>query len=208
MAAHHPAAPRLTRRIDPELRHPVADAPRDAAAGTVLSTAAVRALAVARVGLGLVFLWAFLDKTFGLGYATPGARSWVNGASPAKGFLGHVSAGPFQSAFHHLAGQAWADRLFMIGLLGVGLALTAGVGLRVAAAGGTLLLAMMWAAEWPPARHLANGAASGSTNPVADYHLVYALLLIALAATSAGDTWGLGRRWAVLPIVRDHAWLR
>lgn len=68
--------------------------------------------------------------------------------------------------------------------------------------------AMLWAAEWPPARHLANGAASGSSNPVADYHLIYALLLTMLAAASAGDSWGLGRRWAVLPVVRDHPWLR
>ncbi|BFV60619.1 hypothetical protein KCMC57_up57230 [Kitasatospora sp. CMC57] len=61
---------------------------------------------------------------------------------------------------------------------------------------------------WPPAQHLANGAASGSNNPAADYHLVYALHLIALAATGAGNTWGLGRRWAALPVVRDHSWLR
>ncbi|MEV4611571.1 hypothetical protein AB0K43_03070 [Kitasatospora sp. NPDC049258] len=208
MSAHHAAAPRLTHRIGSKLRHTIAHTPRDAAAGADLNTVAVRALAVARIGLGFVFLWAFLDKTFGLGYATPGARSWVNGASPTKGFLSHVSAGPFRSAFHQMAGQAWADRLFMLGLLGIGLALAGGVGLRVAAAGGTLLLAMMWAAEWPPARHLANGAASGSSNPVADYHLVYALLLIALAAVGAGDTWGFGRRWAALPIVRAHAWLR
>ncbi len=96
----------------------------------------------------------------------------------------------------------------MLGLLGIGVALVSGVALRLATANGTLLLALMWAAEWPPARHLSNGAASGSSNPFADYHLVYALLLIALAATSAGDTWGLGRRWAALPIVRDHPWLR
>lgn len=96
----------------------------------------------------------------------------------------------------------------MLGLLGIGLALIGGIGLRIAAASGTLLLAMMWTAKWPPARHLANGAASGSTNPVADYHLVYALLLIVLAAASAGDSWELGRRWAALPVVRDHPWLR
>jgi thiosulfate dehydrogenase [quinone] large subunit len=47
-----------------------------------------------------------------------------------------------------------------------------------------------------------------STNPFADYHLVYAVVLVALAAASAGDTLGLGRRWAGLPFVRDHAWLR
>ena len=47
-----------------------------------------------------------------------------------------------------------------------------------------------------------------STNPFADYHLVYALVLIALAAASAGDTLGLGRRWAGLPFVGRNRWLR
>ncbi|MEU4541590.1 hypothetical protein AB0G15_42860, partial [Streptosporangium sp. NPDC023825] len=27
--------------------------------------------AIARIGLGWIFLWAFLDKTFGWGFATP-----------------------------------------------------------------------------------------------------------------------------------------
>jgi thiosulfate dehydrogenase [quinone] large subunit len=166
------------------------------------------ALAASRILLGFVFLWAFLDKTFGWGYATRSAGAWINGGSPAKGFLAHVAAGPLQSTFHSWAGAAWADWLFMLGLLGIGTALLAGVALRPAAVSGTLLLALMWAAEWPPARHLASGAASGSSNPFADYHLVYAVLLVALAAAGAGDTWGLGARWARLSVVRAHPWLR
>ncbi|MFD8595999.1 hypothetical protein ACFV1L_13435 [Kitasatospora sp. NPDC059646] len=167
-----------------------------------------RALAAARMALGSVFLWAFLDKAFGLGYSTKSANAWVEGGSPTKGFLSHVEAGPLRSTFHAWAGQPWADWLFMLGLLGIGAALIAGVALRPAAVSGTLLLAMMWAAEWPPARHLAGGAPSGSTNPVVDYHMVYALLLIVLAATQAGDRWGLGRQWAALPVVRFRRWLR
>ncbi|WP_405015786.1 hypothetical protein OHV05_00785 [Kitasatospora sp. NBC_00070] len=207
MAVHHAPTSRFTR-LGATLRHGVAHRPRVSADTATVAVAATRALAVARVGLGFVFLWAFLDKAFGWGYATPDARSWVNGGSPTKGFLSRVSAGPLQSVFHDLAGQAWADWLFMLGLLGIGLALTAGVALRVTAVGGTLLMALMWAAEWPPTRHLADGTASGSTNPVTDYHLMYALLLIVLAATGAGATWGAGRRWADLPVVRGHAWLR
>jgi hypothetical protein len=41
-----------------------------------------KALAVLRVATGLVFLWAFLDKLFGLGYATPGTKAWIAGGSP------------------------------------------------------------------------------------------------------------------------------
>ncbi|MFE7191845.1 hypothetical protein [Kitasatospora sp. NPDC057541] len=171
-------------------------------------TAGGAALATARIALGAVFLWAFADKTFGLGYSTADGRAWIDGTSPTKGFLSHVSAGPFRETFHSMAGQPWADWMFMLGLLGIGLALVGGVALRITAVGGTALLALMWAAEWPPARHLADGSASGSTNPLLDDHVLYAVLLFALAATGAGRTWGLARRWAALPIVRDHAWLR
>ena len=37
---------------------------------------------VLRIALGFVFLWTFLDKTFGLGFATPAEKAWVTGASP------------------------------------------------------------------------------------------------------------------------------
>ena len=87
-------------------------------------------LAVLRVMMGLTFLWAFLDKTFGLGYATPAAKAWVDGGSPTKGFLGNVQVGPMQSTLQSWAGSGWADWLFMIGLLGIGLALLLGVGMR------------------------------------------------------------------------------
>ncbi|MFF6999051.1 hypothetical protein ACFY93_29435 [Streptomyces sp. NPDC008313] len=171
-------------------------------------TAAAHVLAAARLLMGFVFLWAFLDKTFGLGYATRSGGGWIDGSSPTEGFLGHVAAGPMESTFHAWAGAAWADWLFMLGLLGIGLALTAGVFLRLAALAGTVMMALMWMAEWPPARHLSDGSASMSTNPFADYHVVYAVVLVALALFSAGDTLGLGRLWARLPLVRHSGWLR
>ena len=177
------------------------------APGSMLTRTAARALAVVRYATGFVFLWAFADKLLGLGYSTPSAKAWINGGSPTKGFLSSVHAGPLQSAFHSMAGTWWANGLFMFGLLGVGLALICGVGLRIAAASGTLMMAMMWLAEFPPAQHTSTGAASGSTNPLTDYHVVYAVVMIALAAAYAGHTWGLGRRWAKLPFVQRNRWL-
>ncbi|MEU9138995.1 hypothetical protein AB0D33_24070, partial [Streptomyces sp. NPDC048404] len=109
---------------------------------------------------------------------------------------------------HSWAGDPWANWLFMLGLLGVGLALVGGVALRVAALAGTAMMALMWIAEWPPAKHLSDGSPSMSTNPFVDYHVVYAVALIVLAAVAAGDTLGAGRLWAKLPFVRDHSWLR
>jgi thiosulfate dehydrogenase [quinone] large subunit len=125
---------------------------------------------------------------------------------PTKGFLSSVEVGPFQSWFHSIAGSWWANWLFMVGLLGVGIALIAGVAVRIAAVAGVVMFALMWFAEFPFAQHTSNGSPSGSTNPLVDYHFIYAVVLIVLAATYAGSTLGLGRIWARLPFVSRHRW--
>ncbi len=164
-----------------------------------------RSLAVLRIATGLVFLWAFLDKTFGLGYSTAPAKAWLHGGSPTKGFLSSADVGPLQGAFHAIAGAWWADWLFMLGLLGVGLAVTVGVALRISAVAGGLMLALMWLAEFPPALQTAAGAPSGSTNPLIDYHVIYAIALVVVAATHAGTTWGAGRAWSA-SVARNRSW--
>lgn len=174
---------------------------------TVVTAATAKFLAVFRVAVGFVFLWAFLDKTFGFGYATPSAKAWINGGSPTKGFLSAVAVGPFESTFHTWAGTAWADWLFMVGLLGIGIALTLGVALRIAAVSGTVMMLFVWAAEWPLAKFTSAGEPSMSTNPIVDYHIIYALALIAVAVLYAGNTWGLGKLWAKLPFVQRNRWL-
>ncbi|NDU76806.1 DoxX family membrane protein [Actinomadura sp. DSM 109109] len=155
------------------------------------SPAARYVWALARLALGWVFLWAFLDKTFGLGHETPAAKAWIDGGSPTEGFLAHSPKGPFAGFYNDLAGLAWADWLFMLGLAGIGIALMLGIGMRIAAVGGALLLVMMWTAVLPP-----------ENNPFMDDHLIYALLAVGLALVSAGDTLGLGRWWATTPMVR------
>ncbi|MDR3084517.1 MAG: hypothetical protein LBV60_26990 [Streptomyces sp.] len=193
----------------PFFRRHRTSAPGSAASAHVdVHAAQSYALAGLRILTGFIFLWAFLDKTFGLGYLTPSGKGWIDGGSPTKGFLGSVAVGPMASTFHSWAGAAWADWLFMLGLLAVGVAVMAGVALRLAAVAGTAMLALMWIADWPPAMHRSNGAPTMSTNPIVNYHVIYAAALIAVAAAGAGATWGLGRLWARLPIVRDHAWLR
>jgi thiosulfate dehydrogenase [quinone] large subunit len=177
------------------------------APGSMITNTAAKALAVLRVATGFVFLWAFLDKTFGLGYSTSSAKAWIHGGSPTRGFLSSVDVGPFQSAYHSMAGTWWADWLFMLGMLGVGIALIAGVALRVAAGAGVLIMAMMWFGEFPLAQHTSAGAPSASTNPITDYHFIYAVVLVVLAAAYAGHRWGLGRVWARLPFVQRHRWL-
>jgi len=158
--------------------------------------AAQAAIAALRIALGFTFLWAFLDKTFGLSYSTPGAKSWINGGSPTKGFLSTVAVGPFESVFHTIAGTWWANVLFMLGLLALGVALILGVTMRIAAAAGSLMLVLMWSAEWPLAQFTSAGDPTGSSNPFLDYHLIYALAIIVLAIIGAGRIFGLGDWWA------------
>lgn len=160
-----------------------------------------------RLSLGFLFFWAFLDKTFGLGYATPSARAWIHGGSPTKGFLSGANAGPLQGFFRAIAGVPGMDWLFMIGLLGIGLALLLGVALRPAAITGSLLVLLMWFATWPPAT-LAGGQPTSSTNPFIDEHILEAFALI-VVARFAGTTAGyLGRQWANLNLVKRFPWLQ
>src|SRR5262245_53555648 len=111
-------------------------------------------LAGLRLALAWTFLWAFLDKLFGLGHETASKAAWINGGNPTKGFLAFGAKGPFTGFYHSIAGDTWTNWLFMLGLLGIGLALASGIGMRVAAASGTVLLLMMWSVTLPPANNV------------------------------------------------------
>ena len=173
---------------------------------------AARVLAAVRIAFGLTFLWAFFDKLFALGFSTGrsvnaetgaetvdrfGDAAWINGHSPTEGFLAFGADGPFKGFYNNIAGSAWADWLFMIGLLGIGLALTFGLGMRIATISGALLYVMMWTVALPPENH-----------PFLDDHILGALTLIALGALNAGHTWGLGRTWSKTDLVKNTPILR
>src|SRR3954447_8111999 len=130
-----------------------------------------------RLSLGWVFLWAFVDKLFGLGHETASKAAWIHGGSPTTGFLKFAAAGPFKDFYNGFAGATWANWLFMLGLAAIAVGLLTGVALRVTAVAGSALLVLMWSAVLPPAN-----------NPFMDDHIVYALVLVALALGNAGDT--------------------
>jgi len=181
----------------------------------VRSTGFARALAVLRMAFGFTFLWAFLDKTFALGfgtgaqYAENGSRAgtdfmaqgaaWLNGGSPTEGFLtfGVPADNPFKDLWTSMAGQAWVDWAFMLGLLGIGVTLLLGVGMRIGTAAGALMYAFMYLASLP----LQN-------NPVVDDHLIGVISMAVLALGAAGTTWGLGHWWNRTSLVRKYPVLR
>lgn len=152
-------------------------------------------IALTRIALGFVYLWAFVDKIFGLGLATPPEGSVLAGASPSAGYLSSTE-GAFSGLFQSLAGNPVVDVLFMLGLGAVGTALILGIGLRLAAVGGTLVMGGIYLSMLPL-----------SNNPVVDDHLVYVLLGWLSAVIGAGSVGGLGSWWQSLPFVRERRWL-
>lgn len=161
-------------------------------------SSATRVVAAAlRIVLGWTFLWAFLDKLFGLGYATPSEGSWLNGGSPTRGFLENAATGPFDGFYKGIAGDAWADWLFMLGLLGIGVAFLLGITMRIAAVSAAILYVLMWTVVLPP-----------PNNPIIDEHIIGALAALLVAFVGAGRWFGLGAAWERLPMVQRYPALR
>src|SRR5688500_11758446 len=123
-----------------------------------------------RLVMAGIMLWAFLDKVWGLGYPTLAEQSWLSGASPTMGFLTNGTRGPLVEVFKSMAGNPVVDWLFMMGLLGVGLAMLFGDVMKFAGYCGALMMLLIWLASFPP-QH----------NPILDEHIVYILVFIGLA---------------------------
>jgi thiosulfate dehydrogenase [quinone] large subunit len=149
--------------------------------------------AAARLVLGITFFWAFIDKVFGLGFATEPEGAWINGGSPTFGFLNFASAGPFAEFYQWIAGHPVVDTLFMVGLAAVGAAMLLGIGVRIAGYSGALIYLLMWSSHLPPEH-----------NPVLDEHIVGAMLMLGLTLVHAGRALGLGGWWAARDVVRRY----
>ncbi len=155
---------------------------------------------VLRLLLGWAFVWAFLDKMFGLGFSTCRAEesssidfvcdaAMIKGGSPTYGFLNFGTAGSHTGfLFDWMAPSApdainFADVGFMAALLLGGVALMLGVAVRTAALGSAVLMAFMFLAAdvWP------------ENNPVNSSHLIEMVAYLGIATVGAGP-FGL-QRW-------------
>jgi thiosulfate dehydrogenase (quinone) large subunit len=164
---------------------------------------------LSRIALGWVFLWAFLDKAFALGFATGRLESggidffakdgaWLNGGHPTAGFLEFGTKGPFKDFYAGLAGQTWVDWVYMLSMLLIGLALILGIGTRLAAIGGIIWMGLFYSA----------GAIWPENNPFLDDHVVYAIVLAGIAYVAAGRYLGLGKYWERVPLVKRYPILK
>ena len=166
------------------------------------------ALGALRLVIGWTFLWAFLDKLFALGFSTGrdpetgvvdrfGDAAWIHGGEPTFGFLSFGADGPFDSLYHGIAGDAWADWLFMAGLLGIGVSLMLGIFMRVGTAAAMVMYLLMWTVVLPP-----------ENNPIVDDHVIGFLAVAILGLLGAGHYLGLGAWWNRQSIVRKLPVLR
>lgn len=188
-----PAAVNGGSPIDAPIRVPSVDAPSQPAK---TERWFVRYLWVAiRLCMGWTFLWPFMDKMFGLNHQTTSAQAWINGGNPTKGFLSG-SAGLFSGFYTSIAGAGLVNVLFMVGLLGIGLALALGIAMKPAAVAGATMLVLMWSASLPPSDDL-----------ILDNHIIYALLLVGLVVVGAGKTFGFGKQWEGIGFIQRHRWL-
>ena len=96
-----------------------------------------------------------------------------------------------QGLYQDLAGNTAVDALFMVALLLLGVALILGIGMKIAAISGSVLMLLMWSSGLPP-----------ENNPILDDHIVYLIALIFLALVGAGSWLGLGKWWSEQPLVK------
>jgi len=148
-------------------------------------------VALLRVVVGVIFIWAGADKVFNSGpkgfdasgylkFATNGSIGWpfISGAADPK----HVY-NPTHDFWVSLAGNAQAmtvvNSLVVAGETLIGIALILGIVTRFASVMGALMMMLFFFAGWE------------FTNGVVEQHLTYAVVLLALAGMGAGNYFGL-----------------
>lgn len=147
--------------------------------------------------MGFTFFWAFIDKLFGLGFATTADKSWLTGASPTTGFLKFGTHGPFKDFFVSLAGNPLIDWLFMLGLAFIGLSLLLGIAVRLAGIFGAVLVTLMFLSLLPP-----------ENNPLMDEHVIYFLVLLLLSARAMKKENSSGSWWSKTSFAKNYPILR
>lgn len=144
-----------------------------------------------RFSLSFIFLWAFLDKLFGLGFSTASNKSWLAGVSPTTGFLNNAPHGPLAPIFNSLSGNVIVDFLFMGGLFLVGACLLLGLGMKIASYSGALMMFLIYLSLFP-----------SENNPLIDQHIIYILVLVSLAIKSGKQKFGFGKKWSQLSLIK------
>lgn len=146
-----------------------------------------------RIALGFLFFWPFIDKLFGLGFATVTGKAWLDGISPTAGFLEFGADSSLSFLFKDLVGFLFVDWIFMLGLLGLGLSLMLGIGMKIAGVAGPLLMILLYLAVFP-----------SENNPVVDEHIIYLLLFLIFGTNAIGHKFSLYPWWKRTKLVKKY----
>ena len=147
-------------------------------------------LAVFRILIGWLMLWAFFDKMFGLGYQTPGGSGYIDGVSPSS-FVSFVTSGAFSGFYNSVAGNGLVDVILLLGCLILGVTLILGFASKLTSVAATAFFLIMYSLVIPP-----------TDNPLIDYRVVLAVGLWAIYFLGGYDRLSVNGWWKGLPIVK------
>lgn len=149
------------------------------------------AVAIGRIVIGVIFLWAGLEKIIGAGLGTWSAKGFLQfatGGSLGWPFVrGEVPEGtvfnPTHDLWVSLAGNETAMTIIgfvvPLGQVGIGIALILGLLTRFGAAMGSLMMLFFFVAAWDFQFGIVN------------QHLTYAVVTLGLGVVGAGHYYGL-----------------
>lgn len=167
---------------------------------TGLSISKKAAIALARITVGWVFLFAGVEKVLG---ATPfSAAGFLKFATlgTAEGAAEGAIVNPTHDFWVSLAGNGTlmpiVNFLVMFGEVAIGVALILGIATRFASLMGFLMMGLFWIAAWDFAHGVIN------------YHSVLAITTLALGIFGAGEAYGLDAYVDQTPIVKRIPGLR
>ena len=149
-------------------------------------------LGIARIMLGFMFLWAFFDKLLGLGMPSTYEAGIIHGGSPTEYYLTCLVDGPFAGMWNALAGNAFIDFMLMFGLLTVGVTMILGIASKLSTIGFTVMCILMYMLNLPP-----------SDNPIVDYHILYAVVGLAIYCLGGYRSLGLEDVWKETKLVKS-----
>jgi thiosulfate dehydrogenase [quinone] large subunit len=143
-----------------------------------------------RIVIGIIFLWAGLEKAIGAGLGTWTADAFLqfgtNGSLGWPFVTGEVAEGTVFNPTHDfwagLVGTSASDvikYLVPLGQIGIGVSLILGLFTRFGAAMGTLMMLFFFVAAWDFQYGIVN------------QHLTYAVVTFGLAVIGAGNFYGL-----------------
>ena len=147
-------------------------------------------LAVFRILIGWIMLWPFLDKLFGLGFATPSGGGMIDGVSPSS-YVIYVTDGIFKDFYTSLAGNQIIDIIMMLGLLVLGVTLILGIASKLTTIGMTAFLLIMYSLHIPP-----------TDNPIIDHRIILIVGLISTYFLGGYEKLSLYDKWKELSIVK------